>query len=318
MSDPARSPGLLQCCSAAVGSIGGALRPRRVDERFVRSVADAGLPTPGATVTVTALPQVPRSVPTAAIVEGIFTPRRIDNAMTSFVVTHPKATFIVDPALCVDADKRALAQLPAVLRVAARPPTEAIPTVTGLAQVNLPPIDFALPTHAHWDHICGLLDFPGLPLHLHRTEREWVGSGPIAPVGGVRDSMRDRPLVDYELDGPPVLTFTKSHDLFGDSSVILVDLHGHTPGSTGVLANTRRGWILIAGDAAWHELQVEHVRQKSGYPGALMDEDRDETFKTLQRLHLARHTVRVIPTHDHQAALRLSVSRPDTPDRAAP
>ncbi|OBK40451.1 MBL fold metallo-hydrolase [Mycobacterium sp. 1245111.1] len=318
MSDPVRSPGLLQCCSAAVGLIGGALRPRRVDERFLRSVADAGLPTPGTTVTVTALPQVPRSVPTAAIVEGIFTPRRIDNAMTSFVLTHPQATFIVDPALCVDVEERALAQLPAVLRVAARPPADAIPTVTGLAQLALPPVDFALPTHAHWDHICGLLDFPGLPVHVHRTEREWVNTGPVAPVGGVRDSMRDRPMVDYELDGPPVLTFTSSHDLFGDSSVILVDLHGHTPGSIGVLAHTQRGWILIAGDAAWHELQVEHVRQKSGYPGALMDDDRDEAYRTLQRLHLARHTVRVIPTHDHQAALKLSASRPDTPDRAAP
>jgi hypothetical protein len=28
--------------------------------------------------------------------------------------------------------------------------------------------------------------------------------------------------------------------------------------------------------------------------------------------------VTVIPTHDHQAALRLSASRPDTPGRAAP
>jgi glyoxylase-like metal-dependent hydrolase (beta-lactamase superfamily II) len=308
MSDPVRSPGLRQCCSAAVELIVGTLRPRRVDERFIRSVADAGLPTPGRTVTVTALPQVPRSVPTAAIVEGTFTPRRIDNAMTSFVVTHPEATFVVDPALCVDVEERAIAQLPAVLRVAVHPPADAIPTVTGLTQLALPPVDFALPTHAHWDHICGLLDFPGLPVHLHRTEREWVDTGPIAPVGGVRDAMRDRPLIDYELDGPPVSTFTRSHDLFGDSSVILVDLRGHTPGSVGVLAHTAHRWVLIAGDAAWHQLQVEHARQKSAYPGVLVDEDRDETFKTLQRLHLARHTVRVIPTHDHQAALKLSSS----------
>jgi hypothetical protein len=112
------------------------------------------------------------------------------------------------------------------------PPTDAIATVSGLAQLTaVPPPDFALPTHAHWDHICGLLDFPGLPVHLHRTEREWVNAGPVAPVGGVRDSLRDRPLIDYELDGPPVSTFTRSHDLFGDNSIILVDLSGHTPGS---------------------------------------------------------------------------------------
>jgi glyoxylase-like metal-dependent hydrolase (beta-lactamase superfamily II) len=309
MSDPVRSPSLLQCCSAAVGLIRGSLRPRRPDERFIRSVVDAGLPTPGATVTVTALPQVPRSVPTAAIVEGTFSPRRIDNAMTSFVITHPEATFVVDPSICVDVEERAIAQLPAALRVAVHPPSDVIPTIAGLAQLSLPAVDFALPTHAHWDHISGVLDFPGLPVRLHRTEREWVSAGPVAPVGGVRDSMRDRPLIDYDLDGPPVSTFTRSHDLFGDGSVILVDLRGHTPGSIGVLAHSKHGWILIAGDAAWHELQVEHVRQKSGYPGVLVDEDRDEAYRTLQRMHLARHTMRVIPTHDHRAALRLADAR---------
>lgn len=307
VADPVRSPGIRQCCSAAAGLVLGMVRPRRPDERFIRSVADAGLPTPGRTVTVTALPQVPRSVPTAAIVEGAFTPARIENSLTSFVVGHPQATFIVDPAVCVDVERRAIAQLPAALRVAVRPPADTVPTITALGRAPIAaPLDFALPTHAHWDHVSGLLDLPGLPVHLHRTECDWIGAGPVAPVGGVRDSLRGRPVVEYELDGPPVLTFTRSHDLFGDQSVLLVDLAGHTPGSVGVLAHTGRGWILIAGDAAWHAMQIEMLRQKSSYPGLLVDEDREQTFKTLHRLHLARHAVTIVPTHDHQAVLGLS------------
>lgn len=306
MSDPVRSPTLRQCCGAAAGFVRGIVRPKRPDERFLRSVVDAGLPDAGHTVTVRALPQVPRPVPTAAIVEGTFTPARIENSLTSFLVTHPQATFIVDPAVCVDAEHRAIAQLPAVLRVAVRPPASTIPTITALGRLpDAPALDFALPTHAHWDHVSGLLDLPDLPVYLHRREHDWIGSGPVAPVGGVRDALRGRPVSDYELDGPPVLTFTASHDLFGDRSVILVDLGGHTPGSVGVLAHTARGWILIAGDAAWHRLQIDKVRQKSSYPGALVDEDREQTFRTLQRLHLARHAVTIIPTHDHQAALEL-------------
>lgn len=304
--DPVRSPTLRQCCSAATGLVWGLVRPKRPDERFLRSIADAGLPEPRRTVTVTALEQVPRPVPTAAIVEGIFAPARVGNSMTSFVIHHPDATFIVDPAVCRDVERRAIAQLPAILRVAVRPPADTVPTVTALHRLPEPPaLDFALPTHAHWDHVSGLLDLPDLPVHLHRTERDWIDSGPVAPVGGVRDSLRGRPVVDYELDGQPVLTFARSRDLFGDGSVLLVDLPGHTPGSVGVLAHTGRGWILIAGDAAWHSLQIEKVRQKSSYPGVLVDEDRDEAFKTLQRLHLARRAVTIIPTHDHQAALGL-------------
>jgi glyoxylase-like metal-dependent hydrolase (beta-lactamase superfamily II) len=305
--DPVRSPTLLRCCTAAAGLLHGLVRPRRPDRRFLRSIADAGLPDPGRTVAVTALPQVPRPVPTAAIVEGTFAPARVENSLTSFVVTHPEATFIVDPAVCTEVERRAIAQLPAVLRVAVRPPAETIPTITALTALpETPRLDFALPTHAHWDHVSGLLDLPGLPVHLHRRENEWIGTGPVAPVGGVRDALRGRSVVEYDLDGPPVLTFTGSHDLFGDGSVVLVDLAGHTPGSVGVLLHTSRGWILIAGDAAWHALQIEKVRQKSSYPGALVDEDREETFRTLHRLHLARQAVTIIPTHDHQAALTLS------------
>jgi glyoxylase-like metal-dependent hydrolase (beta-lactamase superfamily II) len=304
--DPVRSPGIRQCCTAAAGLVWGMVRPRRPDRRFIRSIVDAGLPDPGRTVAVTALPQVPRPVPTAAIVEGTFRPARVENSLTSFVVTHPEATFIVDPAVCTEVERRAIAQLPAVLRPAVRPPAATIPTIAALTRLpETPRLDFALPTHAHWDHVSGLLDLPELPVHLHRRENEWVGAGPVAPVGGVRDSLRDRPVVEYDLDGPPVLTFTASHDLFGDGSVVLVDLAGHTPGSVGVLAHTARGWVLIAGDAAWHTLQIEKVRQKSSFPGALVDEDRDETFRTLHRLHLARHAVTIVPTHDHQAARRV-------------
>lgn len=270
------------------------------------SIADAGLPDSRATVTVAALPQVPRRVPTAAIVEGTFRPAQIENSLTSFIVRHPRATFIVDPAVCVDADHRAIAELPAVLRIAVRPPANTIATITALSRLpETPTLDFAMPTHAHWDHVSGLLDLPDLPVHLHRTEHRWISSGPVAPVGGVRSSLRDRPVETYDLDGPPVLTFTASHDLFGDNSVVLVDLAGHTPGSVGVLARTRKGWLLIAGDAAWHRLQIDTVRQKAGYPGNLVDTNREEAFRTLHRLHLARHAVRIIPTHDHQAAGQL-------------
>lgn len=171
MPDPVRSPSFSQCCSAAAGLIHGMLRPRRPDRRFLDSIVDAGLPAAGATVRITAVPQVPRPVPTAMIVEGTFAPRRVHNSLTSFVVAHPSATFIVDPAVCADAEHRAIAQLPAVLRAAVRPPAGTLPTVSGLRQLaETPQLDFALPTHAHWDHVCGLLDMPGLPVHMHRSE----------------------------------------------------------------------------------------------------------------------------------------------------
>jgi glyoxylase-like metal-dependent hydrolase (beta-lactamase superfamily II) len=304
MTEHVQSPSLAACCGALIGLAVGAVRPRRADRSFLASLNDAGLPKASTTVGVTALKQVPQSVPTGLVVEGRRHPRRIDNTLASFVVTHREATFIVDPSVCVDAETRAVAQLPTFLRVAVSPPKNVVPTVAALEETTAG-LDFALPTHAHWDHVCGLLDLPNLPVHLHARERDWVMTGAVAPVGGVRDSLRDRPTVTYELDGPPVLTFTSSHDLFGDGSVVLVDLGGHTPGSVGVLLHTPEGWSLLAGDAAWHTYQIEDIRQKASYPGGIADVDRDEAFRTLHRLHAVKDRVTVVPTHDHQAAQSL-------------
>jgi glyoxylase-like metal-dependent hydrolase (beta-lactamase superfamily II) len=314
MSSDVRSPSFATCCGALIGLGTGVIHPRRANVRFLASLTDAGLPKATSTVSVSPLRQVPRSVPTALIVEGRRHPGQIENSLASFVVTHPMATFIVDPGVCVNVGVRAVAQLPAVLRAAVRPAADVVPTISALAEQGFASadIDFALPTHAHWDHVCGLLDLPGLPAYMHRAEHDWVTTGSVAPVGGVRDSLEGRAIIKYELDGPPVLTLTRSHDLFGDGSVVLVDLTGHTPGSVGVLLHTAAGYLLLAGDAAWHSYQIEDIRQKSRYPGGLADVDRAETFRTLHRLHAIKDRVPVIPTHDNQAAKRLRAGHIDS------
>jgi glyoxylase-like metal-dependent hydrolase (beta-lactamase superfamily II) len=72
-----------------------------------------------------------------------------------------------------------------------------------------------------------------------------------------------------------------------------------------VLLHTATGPVLLAGDAAWHAYQIDDIRQKSSYPGGLADENRDEAFRTLHRLHAVKDSVTVIPTHDSDAARRL-------------
>lgn len=302
--EPVAGPGLVACCSAIAGLPRSLFRPTPPDRAFLASLTDAGLPRSSVEVSVRALAQVPRPVPTAFIAEGVRQPRRIANAMTAFVVRHPRATFVIDPGICRDVLPRAIAELPLALRVVVKPPSGVLDLIASMEQAGLAPtdLDFALPTHLHWDHVAGLLDVPDLPIHIHAPERAWAMDGDQPPVGGVRTAVRGRPLTEFDLDGPPVATFTRSHDLFGDGSVVLVDLAGHTPGSVGVLLNTRGKRVLLAGDAAWHSLQVEHVRNKAPYPGMLADEDRRETFRTLHRLHAVRERVRVVPTHDYDAA----------------
>jgi glyoxylase-like metal-dependent hydrolase (beta-lactamase superfamily II) len=296
-------PGPKTYAAALATTITGAIRPKRPDRRFLDSLSDVGLPEARTAVRIRPLRQVPSEAPSAFIVEGRRHSAKIRMGMTTFLVEHPDATFLVDPSICEDVGRRALSELPAVLRKAVEPPKDIVPIRDMLSEVGLGPEDiaFALPTHLHWDHVSGLLDLPGLEIKAHDIEWDWAMGTSIAPSAGVRASLVDRPVDTYDLDGPPVLTFTRSHDLLGDGSVLLVDLAGHSPGSVGVLLSTTRGPVLIAGDAAWHSTQIEDIRQKAGFPGCLVDNDRRETFRTLHRLHAARHSATILPTHDHDA-----------------
>lgn len=294
-------PSLLTYCRAFGGLALGVVCPRQPDQRFLASLTDRGLPTAGRTVEVITLPQRERMVPTPAIAEGVWRPSRTANLINTFVIRHPKATLLVDPGVCIDVAGRAVGELPWLLRVAVKPQRDAIDVrqALALAGVDDTSIDFALPTHLHWDHVAGLLDLPGLPVHLHRPEHAWMMSGRLAPHGGVRPALRDRPVTLYDLDGPPILTFPHSLDLFGDRSVILVDLPGHTPASIGILAQTTSGPTLLAGDAVWGRIQIDRFRQKAAYPGLLADFDRDTAWKTLHRLYALPSSVTVVPSHDH-------------------
>lgn len=299
-ADPVAAPGLVTCCRALGGLPVGAVLPRRPDRRFLASLEDRGLPRFGRSVEVITLPQRARRVPTPAIAEGVWRPTRTENAVNAFVIRHPEATFLVDPGICVDVVDRAVAELPRLLQLAVTPPRDVVDIrqALHLAGIDVADIDFALPTHLHWDHVAGLLDLPGLPAYLHRLEHSWAMDGPVAPQGGVRAAVRNRPVTLYDLDGPPILTFARSHDLFGDRSVILVDLPGHTPGSVGLLVQTSSGPTLLAGDAVWSRIQIDRLRQKASYPGLLADADRDAAWETVHRLHAIRDRLTIIPSHE--------------------
>ncbi len=290
---------LVATASATVRSL---TRPRRPDRALLDALsrgAAGPLPAARRTVRLTTLRQRPRRVPSRILYERLSGAGEI--SLQSFVIEHPEATILVDPAVAEDVHTRVLPELQPLMRAVIRPPATTIPTLEALRESGLRP-DLALCTHAHWDHVCGLLDLPDLPVVLHDVETDWAAAGELAPSGGVRRGLAHRPLHGFALTGPPVLTFEASHDLFGDGSIVAVDLAGHTPGSVGLLLATGDGPVLLIGDVAWHRRQVEHVHQRSGMPGCLVDEDREQTWRTLHRLHALPPTVRVVPAHDPGAA----------------
>src|SRR6516164_10877357 len=112
-----------------------------------------------------------------------------------------------------------------------------------LACVGLGPddIDIVVNSHFHPDH-CGCNQFfRKATILAHARELEAAKAPGAEAVGYLRADW------DY---GQPIETVNGEKNLFGDSSVVLVPLPGHTPGSLGALVSLDRdGEFLLASDA---------------------------------------------------------------------
>ncbi|MFD4352782.1 MBL fold metallo-hydrolase [Nocardia sp. NPDC058519] len=296
---------VLACCIAVVATGPRLLWPRGADTAFLDGLEVAPVPPAHNTVGLTALVQAQLSAPTTIVAEGVRTLRSTQLTMSTFLIRHPDATFLVDPAICAGVHQRVLPELPFPVPLLVGPdsPVRGLSEVLAAHDLTGNDIDFVLPTHLHWDHVAGLYELPGLvPIRVPAVEYSWAMAGSRVPLGVARGPLRGRAFDLYELDGPPVLTFARSHDLFGDGSVLIVDLAGHTPGSVGILLAVDDGSrVLLAGDAVWSTLQIDLLREKAPLLGELLDADRDRAFETIHRLHALPADIEVIPGHDHAA-----------------
>ncbi|WP_245672060.1 MBL fold metallo-hydrolase [Nocardia anaemiae] len=306
-------PTVLRCCTALAATPGRLLRPRRPDTELLAGLEPVPLPQTKATVGLTVLMQARMAAPTTIVAEGVRSLRELPMTMSAYLIEHPTARFLVDPALCAGVHDRVLPELPfpVPLLVAPDKPVLGLSDALAARDIAVDAIDFVLPTHLHWDHISGLLELPdSVSIRLPGVERAWALDGAHAPIGVARGPLHGRTFDTFELDGPPVLTFPRSLDLFGDGSVLLVDLAGHTPGSIGVLLAVDDGTrVLLAGDAVWNKLQVELIREKAPMPGQLFDADRDATFATIHRLHALPDGIEIVAAHDYAAVEALAARK---------
>lgn len=162
-----------------------------------------------------------------------------------------------------------------------------------------------IPTHAHFDHLGGLLLLDA-PLYLPQVELDLAAAAltdagsPVLPAEARALAGRGKALT---FDGGPFLYWDHSRDLFGDGSAVLVPLPGHTPGSLGVhvtLADGRR--LMLVGDTVWTREGYEQRLPKSGLASSF-DEDGDANDQQIARLwalHQAQPDLAILPAHDRR------------------
>lgn len=158
-------------------------------------------------------------------------------------------------------------------------------------------------THLHYDHIGGHKRFPRARYHLQASEMQYV-TGPYMCAPSIRHSYTVEHITEmvrrvYE----DRVVFYEGEDEIAPG-ITVHPMPGHTMGLVSVRVLTKRGWVVVASDAAHF---YENMERRMAFPTVFNVGDAILSFDKLQRL--AGDNGLIVPGHDP-----LVLSRYPAPD----
>ena len=132
------------------------------------------------------------------------------------------------------------------------------PLVELLAELKLTPsqVRYVGISHHHGDHTGQAAAFPAATLLIGKGDWDML-SASTPPAGMTAEDFNKRraPLTPWYAQGAKVEALTADKkDVFGDGSVVMLNLPGHTPGHHGLLVRLKSRNVLLSGDAThFHE-----------------------------------------------------------------
>lgn len=169
-------------------------------------------------------------------------------------------------------------------------------------------VSTAIVSHLHQDHIGGLGELGDADIVVSQTEWDTLAS-PLPELRGLMTRHIDLPGLRWQrvqpgpTDDKGLLPFRKSHDLFGDGSLVLLPTPGHTPGSMSLLVRqTGLPPLMMVGDLTYdvHLMEHDHV------PGVGSRKRLREATTLINQMRQLYPDLVVLPAHDPGAADRLA------------
>jgi glyoxylase-like metal-dependent hydrolase (beta-lactamase superfamily II) len=234
----------------------------------------------------------------------------------SILVKHPNGDLLIDTGNSSHFDEE-ISGYPFLLRFKLRNlagqlnPEVPLPQLLRLVGSDEDKIRWVILSHTHLDHAGGLMDLPRVPVLLTREELQYAFDPAVQAKGYAIPAQTQKfPPVDaptLKFDPHPYETFDESTDLYGDGSVVVVPLRGHTPGSVGIFVNLDpHHRLFYVGDAVDEE---RGFQDRVGKSLLLRDTDHDPTraneiVAKLNQLHQMAPDLAIIPAHGRSAYLK--------------
>ncbi len=224
----------------------------------------------------------------------------------AYAVHHPTTgTILIDTGMHADAAKsirRDFGAPMALLFRSLRPAEESFDEQLRALGIEPAGVGQVLMTHLHVDHTSGMRLLPQAEFTCLRAEwlatrqRFAAGRGYVGHHLPPESQMR---LLDFDRDGLPHATFSKTIDLFGDGTVRLISTPGHTVGHMSVLLRLVGGrQVLVVGDAAY---TMRNIREEL-LP--LLTADDAASVRSLRELRAFAESepeAILVPSHDPSA-----------------
>lgn len=232
--------------------------------------------------------------------------------MGAILVHHPLGCLIFDTGFGKDVDQH-VKTTPLLMRLTSSYTKETtVAEQLQAAGIGRDDILGVVLTHAHWDHVSGLPDLPGIPVLVSQAELEYIHSGDHGAK--LARSFHDVSWRQYRYSGGPYAGFDRSLDVFGDGSVVLVPAGGHTPGSVIAFIATSDGKrYALVGDLVWQREGVELPAERPWISRQMVDMDSARVRQLVTQLHALKQAnpdLLIVPAHDRRIWDTLPVLKP--------
>jgi glyoxylase-like metal-dependent hydrolase (beta-lactamase superfamily II) len=179
-------------------------------------------------------------------------------------------------------------------------------------------------SHFHPDHVGGLRAFPNARFIVHARARALLTRGALARLHAqawrellpddfdARTRLLDRE--DFVALGGDLAGLGAGVDLFGDGSIVAIELPGHAEGQVGVATRHGEARVLLVADALWQDAQLDAPRPVSWLVRRLAIHASDEYAETLGRLGRFRDAhpdAWIIASHCSRTLERWAACYPD-------